>query len=102
MRNVVVRLPQRGNAQRAQHWYLNAAPKTRMANAASSVVVLFPEHSRNLGRHGSAVKPETVLLAELEQENEELRRRVVDLALGIQELKAGVADRDKSSSTPGL
>jgi hypothetical protein len=105
MRNVVVRLLRPGSAQRAQHWHGNASPKQRMANAASSVVVLFPERSRAPRGHvcDAPANPETVkTLAELEQENAELRRHVVDLALKIQELKADPADRHKSISVPGV
>jgi hypothetical protein len=48
-------------------------------------------------------KPETVkILAELERENAELRRRVVDLALEVQELKAAPVNRHELGTMPGL
>ena len=102
MRNVVVRLPQRSSAQRAQRWYHNAAPKKRVANAAPSVVVLFPGSPRRWRHSDDApARPNAVAaLAELEQENAELRRHVVNLALEIQELKAGPVKRHRSNSMP--
>ena len=103
MRNEVVRLPRRGSAQGPRHWYGNASSKRRITNAASSVVVLFPGPSPILqGRvRDTPADPEAVkMLAALEQENAELRRHVVDLALEIQELRAGPTDRHKLDSTP--
>jgi hypothetical protein len=105
MRNEVVRLLPHGNAQRAQHWNSNASLRWRVRSAASSVVVLFPGRSRILRRRlgDAAARPETAtMLAELEQENAELRRHVVDLALEIQELKAAPANRHKLGSMSGL
>jgi hypothetical protein len=53
-------------------------------NAPSSVIVLFPERSAFVASH-----PRKTLsrLAQVEQENADLRRYVVDLALQIQNLK---------------
>ena len=53
-------------------------------NVASSVVALFPERSAHVV---SRPRNTSLKLADLEQENADLRRYVVDLALQIQDLK---------------
>jgi hypothetical protein len=60
----------------------------------SSVVVLFPERSAFVASH-----PRKALsrLAQVKQENADLRRYVVDIALQIQNLKIKKRDRLKNS-----
>lgn len=89
MRNEVVRLRKRASTQRGQLWHGTAAPGP-VDNVASSVVVLFPERSRIArgNRPSASTSAEAARrLARMEQENAELRRRVVDLALQVQALK---------------
>lgn len=94
MRNEVVRLRKRASTQQAELWHGTAAPRP-VDHVASSVVVLFPERPR-IAR-GNRLRALTSAeaarrLARMEQENAELRRRVVDLALQVQSLKED-ADR---------
>jgi len=83
MRDEVVRLKKRANAQRGAQWDSRALPARLAANRAASVVVPFPQRS-HLGQVELDVAK---LLASLELENTQLRRQVVELALQIQELK---------------
>ena len=89
MLNKVVRLRQRGNAQREELWR-SPTPKRLVSNFSSSVVVLFPERSKaaqERSRNLPAPPESLKFLTQLEQENAELRRYVVELALQIQDLK---------------
>lgn len=89
MRNEVVRLRKRASTQQGQLWHGSAAPRP-VDNVTSSVVVLFPERPRIApgNRRSASTSAEAARrLARMEQENVELRRRVVDLALQVQALK---------------